>query len=135
MGSRGRTLLRVLSAGLFGGLAFVLLLGHRTDYAGHFLAGYGGTLGLLAFPLARWRGVLRWEPLATALVAIALGAALEATVFRLAIFDPVDFCNQSLGAVLAAAAVQDRTTSMRAALGAGVLAAVFLAAGGALAFA
>ena len=32
---------------------------------------------------------------------VALGGAFEATVTRIAKFDEVDFCNQSLGAVLA----------------------------------
>jgi len=36
---------------------------------------------------------------------IALGALLEATIFRIAIFDPVDFVNQSVGACLAGAAL------------------------------
>jgi hypothetical protein len=35
------------------------------------------------------------------LACIALGAVTEATIFRLAKFDEIDFCNQSLGAVLA----------------------------------
>jgi hypothetical protein len=32
---------------------------------------------------------------------IALGAVTEATIFRIAKFDEIDFCSQSLGAVLA----------------------------------
>lgn len=46
-----------------------------------------------------------------------LGAVLEATAFRLAKWDEVDFCNQSLGAILAAlgslAYVPPATTSTR----------------------
>lgn len=129
------TLLRVLVAGLGGGLIFVSLLGYRTDYAGHYLAGFGGTLSLLVFPLATLRPALRWEPLGAALIAILLGAGIEATIFKLAIFDPVDFFNQSLGAVLATISVQGRPASLRAAFGAGVLALVFLSAGAILAFA
>lgn len=129
------TLLRMLLAGLGGGVVFVALLGYRTDYAGHFLAGFGGTLGLLALVLARGRGVLRSEPLTVAIVAVLLGAGVEATLFKIAIFDPVDFYNQSLGATLAALSVQGRPASEDAAFGAGVLAFVFLAAGAHLAFA
>ena len=39
--------------------------------------------------------------LAVCISCIALGALTEATVFRLAKFDEIDFCSQSLGAVLA----------------------------------
>lgn len=126
---------RVLVAGLAGGAIFLAFLGYRTDYAGHFLAGFGGTLGLLAVLLATVRSSLRWEPLGAAVVAILLGAGIEATIFKLAIFDPVDFFNQSLGAVLAAVAVQGRRGSLVAACGAGVLAILFLIAGALLAFA
>jgi hypothetical protein len=59
-------------------LLFYLALGHRRDYLGHFAAGYGATLCAAAVHLA------------------ALPAAI-----RLAKFDEIDFCNQSLGAVLA----------------------------------
>ena len=129
------TLLRVLIAGGGGGLVFVALLGYRTDYAGHFLAGFGGSLGLLAFPLATLRPALRWEPLGTAIVAILLGAAVEATVFKIAIFDPVDFFNQSLGAALAATSLQGRSASLVAAFGSGLLALLFLTVGAIFAFA
>ena len=129
------TLARVLAAGIGGGLIFVALLGYRTDYAGHFLAGFGGTLGLLAFPLATLSPALRWEPLGAAILAILLGAVIEATIFKIAIFDPVDFFNQSLGAALAAISVQGRPASLAAAAGTGVLALMFLTAGAAFAFA
>ena len=125
----------MLTAGVLGGAVFLLLLGYRTDYAGHFVAGYGGTLLLLAFPLATLRPALRWEPLACAILAILIGTVFEATVFRLAIFDPVDFLNQSLGAVLAATSVQGRAPALLAAFGAGGLALAFLSVGALLAFA
>jgi hypothetical protein len=35
---------------------------------------------------------------------ILLGAVAEATAFRIAKFDEIDFCNQSIGAVLASMA-------------------------------
>lgn len=129
------TLLRLLTAGAGGTVVFLALLGYRTDYAGHYIAGFGGTLLLLAFPLATLSPALRWEPLGAALIAILIGAGLEATYFRFAIFDPVDFFNQSLGAVLAAAAVQGRPAGLLAAFGSGVLALLFLSAGVFLAFA
>lgn len=118
-----------------GGALFYFMFPYRTDYVGHFLAGYGGTLGLLVFPLATLSPGLRWEPLGAAVIAITLGALLEATVFRLAIFDPVDFFNQSLGALLAAMAVQGRPASLLSAGVAVLLAFVFLIAGALFAFA
>lgn len=79
-------------------------LGHRPDYLGHFLAGYGGTLGVT------WLAVrtLGRRPGLTAAVTtacIVLGWAAERTVFSIATFDPVDFHSQSLGAALAGLAV------------------------------
>jgi hypothetical protein len=129
------TLLRVVAAGVGGGLIFVALLGYRTDYAGHFLAGFGGTLGLLVFPLATLSPSLRWEPFGAAVIAILLGAGIEATLFNLAIFDPVDFFNQSLGAAFAAISVQGRPASLVSAFGSGLLALLFLSIGAVLAFA
>jgi hypothetical protein len=82
------------------GLLFRLLLPDRSDYAGHFLAGAGGTLLLLTVVLAT--GVRAASAVvAVMLVAILLGTGTEATIFKLAQFDPVDLAVQSLGAVLA----------------------------------
>ena len=39
---------RILIAALGSGLAYAGFLGHRTDYLGYYLAGFGGTLLLLA---------------------------------------------------------------------------------------
>ena len=86
--------------------SYHLLLGYRRDYLGHYAAGYGGTLaalvalqgGLSANRFARFAPLIA---LPGTLVCIGLGAIAEATVFRLARFDEIDFCNQSLGAVLA----------------------------------
>jgi hypothetical protein len=85
---------------------FELFLGHRHDYAGHFLAGYGGTLAAGA---VGFQQVVR-RPAAVRLTGILpfcagcilLGAIAETFVFAIAKFDEIDFCNQSLGAVLAA---------------------------------
>jgi hypothetical protein len=87
-------------------LLFYLALGHRRDYLGHFAAGYGATLcaaavHLAALPAARYGRFAAVGLLACTVACIAAGAVAEATVFRLAKFDEIDFCNQSLGAVLA----------------------------------
>lgn|GEM_PF-3116619 len=90
--------------------AYLLFLRHRTDYSGHLLAGYGatlGALGLLPFlcPRAAWRRLGPAFVTLGTLGCVAAGLALEASVFRLAAFDPVDACNQSLGAALAGLSV------------------------------
>ena len=92
-------LLSVLAVAGTGG-AYVVLFPDHTDYAGHFLAGAGGTYCLLAVLVGA--GVARRSVVVVAvLVAVLLGVLTEATIFRLAEFDPVDLANQSLGAVLA----------------------------------
>ncbi len=82
-------------------LGYALLFGRRTDYAGHYMAGFGATLVLLAVPFAFAKKPLGWTAVAAAIALIAFGIYTEATWFQLAIFDPVDFCNQSLGACMA----------------------------------
>ena len=89
---------------------YALFLGYRRDYLGHFAAGYGGTLCaitvlLAAVPLRAYRSSSSALPLVCTIVCIFAGAIAEGTVFRLAKFDEIDFCNQSLGAVLAGLAV------------------------------
>ncbi len=110
------------------------MLSHRPDYLGHYLAGLGGTLLLLSVPLV----VLdrpRWTAAAVVLAAIATGYLTEATLFRLAIFDPVDFFNQSMGACLAGLLAVGRPRSLTAGLAAFTLGAALLAAGVVFAFA
>lgn len=103
-----RTTATLLAIGALG-LAYGLSFPDRPDYLGHFLAGAGGTLLLLALILVAARH--RTEAvLVTVGVAIALGVVTEATVFRFAEFDPVDLANQSLGAVLAGVALIDAET-------------------------
>ena len=114
--------------------AYLILLGHRLDYLGHFLAGFGGTLLLLAFVLMVVRRP-RWIVVLVVGVAIAIGWFTEATVFRLAIFDPVDFCNQSLGACIAGAGSFDRTMSLGSSFVLGLFAVVLISAGFFYAFA
>ena len=91
---------------LFVSLLFYTLLGHRRDYLGHYAAGYGGTLCAIAIVLAALpvTGFARKASIAVlpcTLLCIAAGTVTEATVFRLAKFDEVDYCNQNLGAILA----------------------------------
>ena len=105
-----RTLLVALLPALVIAVLFRWFLGHRSDYLGHYAAGYGGslaamTLVLAALPVGRFPRLGVWTIAPGCLACIALGAVTEATVFRLAKFDEVDFCNQSLGAVLAGLAV------------------------------
>lgn len=92
----------LLISGFISGFAYAFFLAPRTDYLGHYLAGFGGMLLLLAAPLALWKRPLGWIVPVLLILAIGIGAVAEATVFRIAIFDPVDFCNQSLGACIAA---------------------------------
>lgn len=104
-----RKLLLATGPALLAGLAFELFLGHRHDYTGHFAAGYGGTLGLImvwlrVLPAERFGRLSIGSIVPLCLLCIGLGTITEATIFRLAKFDEVDFCNQSLGAVLACAA-------------------------------
>jgi hypothetical protein len=85
---------------------FYVLLGHRRDYLGHYAAGYGGTLSaigivLAAIPATKFRQLGLLVVLPCTILCIAAGTITEATVFRLAKFDEIDYCNQNLGAVLA----------------------------------
>src|SRR5262245_893181 len=99
----------VILPAVVAGFLFELFVGHRHDYTGHFVAGYGGTLGALmvslkAIPDSTYERFGAMSVCGMCLVCIALGAFTEATAFRIAKFDEIDFCNQSLGAVLASAA-------------------------------
>ncbi|MFO0914736.1 MAG: hypothetical protein U0795_17390 [Pirellulales bacterium] len=88
------------------GLAYEAFLGHRHDYSGHYLAGYGATFAaaIAVLGMIPARNYQRWAnrgALPFCCACILGGVVTEATVFRLARFDEVDFFNQSLGAVLA----------------------------------
>lgn len=133
-----RTLLIILPPAIVA-VFYLLFLGHRTDYVGHFMAGFGGTFVVMAIGLARPRsqdsGNSRDMLILILLVAcIAIGAIEEATTFRLAKFDEIDFFNQTLGAILGAAIAMvvdkfspgDRSFPVVLAMVTGVL---FLAAG------
>lgn len=121
---------------------YLLFLRHRTDYAGHLLAGYGatlGALGLLAWlspPAFRARHG-RTANLVGTLLCVGGGLVLEASVFRIAHFDPMDAWNQSLGAVAAGLSVRlvalpegppPATVAVGALLSAAAVAAGFLLA-------
>jgi hypothetical protein len=102
---RWRMLLAIVPAGATA-IVFEATLGHRHDYTGHFLAGFGGTWMALLVVLKSLLSPVVWPKSASWIApvcigCILLGAALEATAFRIAKWDEVDFCNQSLGAVIA----------------------------------
>ncbi|MEO2091805.1 MAG: hypothetical protein ABGY75_20310 [Gemmataceae bacterium] len=106
MNSRAAAIAVVLLPAIVASLGFHLALGHRRDYLGHFAAGYGGALALIAIALAmippvRYPKLAAWVVVPCTLLAIAAGTVTEATVFNIAKFDEVDYCNQNLGAVIA----------------------------------
>lgn len=89
------------------GLIFELFLGHRHDYTGHYAAGYGASFAAMMFwmrviPVDRYLRVASRGIVPLCVGCIVLGVITEATIFCLAKFDEIDFCNQSIGAVLAA---------------------------------
>lgn len=110
------------------GVAFLIFFPHRSDYAGHYLAGLGATLMMLGTTLWLSGRSLRWLGVALVIVAILFGVATEATVFRIAIFDPVDFSNQSIGAIAAGWLMID-VTRRRAGVTAAALGLVVLIGG------
>lgn len=129
-----RTVVVLGAAALATALTFRYLLGYRTDYLGHYLAGLGGTL-LLLVPLAARRRPSGWSVVALVAIAVGIGYVTESTVFRIAIFDPVDFVNQSLGACVAGAGVVGRPGSARRAAAVLIVGLVCLWAGVLYAFA
>lgn len=129
-----RTLGVVVLAVLVPAVAFRVAFPDRTDYVGHYLAGAGGTALLLAV-VAVLPGRRPWLVTAATGGAIIAGVGTELTVFRLAIFDPVDLANQSLGAIVVAAGLVAAPGSRRLAAGLVVVALLLLAAGFRYAFA
>ena len=104
-----RNVLTTSVSGLVTCAAFLYFLGHRTDYVGHYSAGFGGTLIAIGIGVGLVSRAIEPAPLSRIVLlvligAIGLGAFFEASIFRIAIFDPIDFCNQSLGAAIAALA-------------------------------
>ena len=100
-------------AALFTGVMYGVAFFYRSDYLGHFIAGFGATLLLFALHARRrrrhWIGA---ESVLIVLAAIFMGAITEATIFKIATFDPVDFVNQSLGATIAGAGVIGRAADV-----------------------
>lgn len=101
-----RTILRSVAPGAAIGVLYLLFLGYRRDYLGHYAAGFGGTLTAVALLVSyltveKYSRSAPFVVVATVVGCIVAGAFAEATIFNLAKFDEVDFCNQSLGAVLA----------------------------------
>jgi hypothetical protein len=129
---------------LLAGVVFELFLDHRHDYTGHYAAGYGATLAVLMVWLrclsaAQYSARSVWSIVPLCIVCIGLGTITEATIFCIARFDEVDFCNQSIGAGLAGAAALvyagDRKPPERH-MDYGLIAAIaFLGAGGCFAVA
>ncbi len=121
-----RRAVAALVAVVLAAVAYRVLFPDRFDYAGHFVAGAGGTLCLLA-PFVRRGGP--WRVVTVAAVAVLLGVGTESTIFRLAEFDPVDLANQSLGALLVCAGFVDaegvRDAALAAAAGVTLLIAGF----------
>lgn len=104
---------RIWTAAILTGAAFHLFLGYRSDYLGHYWAGFGGTLLLLAVPPIFLRELPdSWIP-AIVLLAISLGIGTEMTIFKIAKFDPVDFANQSAGACIAGLCLLNRRWAPR----------------------
>ncbi len=110
-------------------LPYRLFLWHRTDYLGHYIAGFGGTLLLLSLPLLLKRQVSERKLLALVVLAIVLGFGAEMTIFNMAKFDPVDFANQSLGACMAGLCLLGQEWEPDAGLWTTASAAVFITAG------
>lgn len=113
------------------GAMLLVAFPERSDYAGHFLAGAGATLLLLALVLPWARP---WHVLAAGALAVLAGVGTEATIFRLAEFDLVDLAAQSLGALTACAGVL-ATRGVRAAAYAAAAGLALTVAGFGFAFA
>ena len=116
------------------GVAYGVLFPDRTDYLGHFLAGAGGTYWVLAV-VVEAAPERRWPVVIAVWAAVLVGVVAEATVFRLAEFDPVDLANQSLGAVLAGVAMLDARPYDRSSAVAAAAGLLFLIGGFCFAFA
>lgn len=102
-GLRDHVVVRCVFVAGLTSLVFGVLFSYRTDYLGHYLAGFAGTLAVLA--LLVMVGPDDRVAILIGFAAIGFGWLTESTIFKLAIFDPVDFVNQSLGALVAVSVV------------------------------
>ena len=132
--SPAMVLVMTTMSALIPAVALIVAFPQRSDYAGHFLAGAGGTALVLACVLAV---VDRrpWLVVGATVLAIVVGVGTEATVFRIAIFDPVDLAVQSLGALLVGCATLRAGRSWWGVLGLAGVGVVLLVAGFNYAFA
>lgn len=122
--------IRIGGAAVLTGWAFHLFLGHRSDYLGHYWAGFGGALLLLALPPILLRKCPEpWIP-AIVLLAILLGFGTEMTIFKIAQLDLVDFANQSAGACIAGLCLLNQRWEPGRAVPVFALGALIAAAGG-----
>ena len=118
----------LVASALFTGAVYGFVFNYRSDYLGHYMAGFGGTLLMIALLAAGSRRI-GGEVVLIVLVAIGIGVVTEATMFKIAIFDPVDFANQSLGAAVAGAGTLGHPTNLRIAVFFGLLGLISLGAG------
>ncbi|HSV38177.1 MAG TPA: hypothetical protein VLI04_05405 [Nocardioidaceae bacterium] len=96
-------------------VAIRLAFPSHPDYMGHFSAGAGATMAFLVTVVA----FTQWTPHLVAgllLLCVGMGVGTEATIFRLAAFDRMDFALQSAGAALAAMVLLTMGTPLRNAL-------------------
>lgn len=129
-----KSLAILLVAVLVPTVAFVITFPERPDYVGHYIAGAGGNALILA-TVSAFRSPRPWLVVAGTVAAIVAGAGIEATIFRLALFDLVDFANQSLGALIVAGALVNVAGSRWLGIGLLLVAVALLAAGFRYAFA
>ena len=125
----------LMVAALVTGAAYLVFLGNRSDYLGHYLAGFGATLLLLCILVWFRKDGLGWNALVVTALAIAMGFVTESSIFRFAFFDPVDFCNQSIGACVACACVLGTAPRRALLIRLGIASLVLLAGGFVFAFA
>jgi hypothetical protein len=83
---------------------------------GHFSAGAGATMAFIVTVLAFVQRPSSSLVALLLVVCVCLGAVTEATIFRLAVFDRIDFALQSAGAALAAMLLMSEGSPSRNAL-------------------
>jgi len=95
---------RVLAVIAAAGVAlFLLVFPYRLDAAGHFAAGFGLTV-LIVAPAAGHRIELRHAAVVAVVAVFLFGLATEVTIFRSLLADPLDIGHQTFGSIAAATA-------------------------------